>query len=1351
MEAKDGIMTINGIYRLLQRETIASRVLALVAPVLSLLICFSSASAQVVLQQKARLAAAPVAVGEATPAVEGEKPADTEQSEAIERDFPGGASLKTDPEMERLLERADLFGREGRYDLAMVLWQKVLDDSTDTVMTRDAWADNRFEHKYRKYKSVATEVERTLAALPEAPLKLYRIKADGEAQAILAAAFTSAKREAALAEIVRRYFLSSLGDDAALELAALQLDRLDFIGASRLLSKVLDEYPNPTVSRADLLMRLAVANARLGDIPAARRTLADLAKLSLNNNSERVRGFVEAEVERVAAGSTAPAEQREGWSMKLGGPARTGTMPNLPSAATEATLTELWEQNYEKLFAEDGFDIAGSGAKSGNRRRVNVIMNRFGGQATAEISSLADLASRWQEHRWRPRGEMLLDGGRLWVTAGDRVAYFEGETGKFQGRTWPSLFDMDGISQMMVQLRMQGIGDNEPRWPAEVQWFGDRVHLAMSLGPDALYVVEGQQPNDAGPAVDENARMQMMYGGGAPRRTRTNFLAAYDKQTGKIKWRVGPAGNTETTKFDMGFLAAPIRQADLLLVPVSDNGSIWLYALAAEASEAGKRDGGRVMWKTYLCDEPAGGCNPWSPVGLAVDGGDAYVATGSGVVFAVDALSGNMRWAVRYQRTGAPSNRLARFGIQGTTDPVGWEEDTIIPLGQRLIILASDFDHLLALDRRTGEFLWESPRIPSEGDAPADYCLGVAKGRLVVAGKNIVRCYDTKGGRLVWQRELADSFGRGALTAEAVYLPVKDSVLHLGTEKGEIISQVGFTSPSGEPVGNLFTDGQRLYGVGAGRVYALTRLTNRLESLGQKIEAGDGRAQLERMRLRNRMKERPEAIADLQAAIPLIVKSESSEKAAAALYEGISELALADANPQLTLQMLAGAPQTEGAPASTVNAAERENLKLSGDGLLYSALHAVETKKIVGAAADVLRVAPQCHDNRLQAVARKALEVTARPEDAELITNALGDARPALRVIGTAGIAGAFGEKAGEMFTGLLADTDHGVKIAAATALANLGKRESLPVLIELLDSPDLNIRARSAQVLRAFTGQQFQFAAYDKEEPRAKAVAEWKAWFEKEGATAKLTFPFKESALLLGRTLICYYGMNKVVELDASGKEVWQTSVMQPWGCEGLPNGHRLVASYNSRMIIEYDTEGKEVWKMANLADRPFSVRRLENGNTLVPFYSSQKLVEIDPQKKTVWEVSVSGNPMDARRLPNGNTLVCLLSNNTVVEIDQAGKVVWQLENMFAPRSAQRLENGNTLVAQSNGGKIVEIDREKNVVWQKEGLSAPFDAQRLPNGNTIIVHNQGVLEVNPKGDIVWQRNENGVSRASRF
>ena len=1271
---------------------------------------------------------------------------ETSQIEKIERDFPNSAALKTDPEMERLLERAEQFGQEGRFDLAIVLWQKVLDESTDTVMTRDAWADNRFEHKYRKYKSVATEVERTLATLPEAGLRLYRISADGEAQAILAAA-GPAEREIALAEVVRRYFLSALGDDAALELAALQLDRLDFIGASRLLSKVLEEYPQPSVPRHELLTRLAVANARLGDTPAAKKALTELGQLSLSSAAERIQGYVQTEVDRIAGGANSTTTD------ETAGTKRFAPQPNLSAERTSATLTELWEHEYEKLFADDDFDIPTAMGSRNGQRRVNLMLNRYNGQGAAEISSLADLSARWQEHGWRPRGEMLLDGGRLWVTAGDRIAYFNAESGKFEGRTWPSLFDMDKISQMLVQARMQGVGSSEPRWPAEVQWFGDRVHLAMSMANDSLYVIEGQQPNEASTRMDPNVQRRMMYGGGAPRRTRTNFLAAYDKQTGKIKWRVGPSGNTESLKYDMGFLAAPVRQGQLLLVPVGDNGSIWLYALAAEPSGPGKQDAGRLIWKTYLCDEPPGGCNPWSPVGLAVDGGDAYIATGAGVIFAVDALSGNIRWGVRYQRTATTSNRLARFGIQGSTEPVGWEEDIIMPMGQRLLVMASDFDHLLSLDRRTGDFLWESPRIPAEGDAPAEYCLGVLQQKLFVAGKNIVRCYDTKGGRLIWEHELETSYGRGVLTADSVYMPVKDSVMRLSTEKGKVISQVGFTSPSGEPVGNLFTDGNRLYGIGSGRVYSLTRLTHRLEALGERIEAGNGYAQLERMRLRHRMKETDAAIEDLRGAVKLIEKAAGPEPAAKALFDGMEELALAESRPQLTLQLLASVPGVEKfsvTPNSSVKGVQEE-LRQAGGSLLYDALRNVENKSLAGVTEDVLRVAPLCYDNRLQTIARKALASTVTADDAERITAALADERASLRIIATAGLVKALGEKAPERFEELLTDEDDGVQIAAATAVANTGKRESLPVLIELLESPDLNVRARSSQILRAFTGQQFQFAAYDKPEPRAKAVAEWKTWLEKEGPEAKLTFPIKESQLLLGRTLICYYGQNKVVELDADGKEVWKTSVMQPWGCVGLPNGHRLIASYNSRMVVEYDAEGKEYWKVANLADRPFSVRRLENGNTLVPFYSSQKLVEINPEKKTVWEVSVSGNPMDASRLPNGNTLVCLLSNNTVSEIDREGKVVWSASNMFAPRSAQRLENGNTLIAQSNGGKIVEIDRDKKIVWKKEGLSAPFDAQRLPNGNTLIVHNKGIIEVNTKGDIVWQRNENGVSRISRY
>lgn len=419
--------------------------------------------------------------------------------------------------------------------------------------------------------------------------------------------------------------------------------------------------------------------------------------------------------------------------------------------------------------------------------------------------------------------------------------------------------------------------------------------------------------------------------------------------------------------------------------------------------------------------------------------------------------------------------------------------------------------------------------------------------------------------------------------------------------------------------------------------------------------------------------------------------------------------------------------------------------------VLHAAMQTIDEQDLKGLAEPVLAAMPLCKEEYMLQAARRALQATSRPEDVELLLRALASDQRETRIAGIEALPVVIGAKAVSDLHGLLEDKDDFVSVTAAVAVANLGERDALVVFSRLLESPELAVRTRSGQALRALTGQNFQFVAYDKPEERTIPVKAWRDWLMAEGKTAKLDYPIKEAKVLLGRTLVCYYGLNKVVELDSAGKQIWEAAVMQPWGCQGLSNGHRLIASYNNSLVVEYDGEGKEVWKLEGLPGRPFSVERLENGNTLVPFYSTNKIAEYSPDKKSIWEVDIDGNPMDARRLPNGNTLVCLLRTNNVVEVDRAGKVVWSLENMFGPRSAQRLENGNTLVSQTNGGKVVEVDAEKNVVWSKDGLNNPFDAQRLPSGNTLIVDGQGIREVDAQGKVVWEQQGGGVSRISRY
>ena len=130
-----------------------------------------------------------------------------------------------------------------------------------------------------------------------------------------------------------------------------------------------------------------------------------------------------------------------------------------------------------------------------------------------------------------------------------------------------------------------------------------------------------------------------------------------------------------------------------------------------------------------------------------------------------------------------------------------------------------------------------------------------------------------------------------------------------------------------------------------------------------------------------------------------------------------------------------------------------------------------------------------------------------------------------------------------------------------------------------------------------------------------------------------------------------------------------------------------------------------------------------------------------MDREGKVVWEADVQGRPADARRLESGNTLVALHQGGRVLELDAKGRTVWHIDNLAGPCGAQRLENGNTLVCEANAGRVTERDPDGKIVWSKEGFSNCWDAQRLANGNTLVADTNAVQEIDPKGEVVWQRH----------
>ena len=438
----------------------------------------------------------------------------------------------------------------------------------------------------------------------------------------------------------------------------------------------------------------------------------------------------------------------------------------------------------------------------------------------------------------------------------------------------------------------------------------------------------------------------------------------------------------------------------------------------------------------------------------------------------------------------------------------------------------------------------------------------------------------------------------------------------------------------------------------------------------------------------------------------------------------------------------------------------KQVLKLSNGRtgrLLYAVFSVIESEKITGLVDAIIKAFPYCEDDYLKARAGRALVVSATAKDAELLKTtalALDQESPPeeeLRVAAITALETVAGKDADETLAELTRHAEpDAIRFAAGEALANHGNRAALATLVSLLESEDPLMRTKSVRVLRATTGQNFEFLAFENDQTRSLKALAWKRWLEEDSATAKLRYPLKDIVTTFGRTLFANYSQRKVYEIDSTGKVVWEQEATGVWAVKGLNNGHRLIASYTSKFLVEYDAKGKEVWRFDNLPNKPYSVQRLPNGNTLVPIYGNE-ILEIRPDKSFARRIRLPETVKWAEQLENGRILVVLYSSGRIAELDEQGQILWSVGGMGQPYAVQRLTNGNTLVSNRRNNQVVEVDRNGQVVWSYNSKPSLYRAQRLPDGNTLIVSSTGAVEVDPGGEVVWQRNETGLRGIDRY
>lgn len=763
-----------------------------------------------------------------------------DKSELDDNPFIRGASLQTDSDVDDLIDRALEYLPDQRYREAVLILQHVIEESGSVLSSEDG----------RVYRPVRNRVEQVLATLSPEGLQAYRLMVDGQARGLMKLSDPYLDEDA-LTEVVRRYFLSTWGDDAAFQLGSLNLDRYDFVGARQLFQKLLTVHPDPTPSRNQVLARLVIASVRAGDGAGASRAWRELEQNDFGNVPHELMLGIKTQMEEVITRHYEPSEQLDGWRMELGTSRRDGYMPALaPASDADTFWTAFWDYRFGLVAPS-----------------TPAIRIRY--RNTPSVQRRSEMLRRWRMGGWHPATQLILHDGMILFKSHRTLICCDTQSGR---KLW-EIQEPDPVLQNMMSRRRPRVRliSSDPEQPVTAEenlLFADRLGKSMALIGQTLYHLEGQAWNSGHHYVIDAATKRHVDADVG------NALAAYDVRNGELRWRIGGKPYSGP---DVQYLAAPVSCGNNLVVPMVKEGALFLVGL--------ERDTGATLWNTFLCSGLPDSQVAQSPVGTAVDGRHIFVASGRGVIFCVDGSDGSIAWASRYPR----SPNRSRMRGQKRSPAVGWDQDTIIPHGTNVIVLPSDADSILSVDRTSGTILFDTVNRRN-----ARYCLGVVGDALFVAGMNMVRCYDLSDTRQRWETRTGRASGRGLLTAQHIYIPVDDRIERLELANGHRSREMRIAVPWGDPLGNLFCDGQNLYGTGMEHVYALVDTVGRLKELNNAIttkDRDDIAERLLRARLRRQVNQLEGAVEDYRYALAHVKNSNIRQETREQLFDTLLQMA----------------------------------------------------------------------------------------------------------------------------------------------------------------------------------------------------------------------------------------------------------------------------------------------------------------------------------------------------------------------------------------------------------------------------------------------------------------------------
>jgi outer membrane protein assembly factor BamB/tetratricopeptide (TPR) repeat protein len=674
-----------------------------------------------------------------------------------------GVYLPTERSLSRAMGRARERLAEKEYHQALTFLQAVLSRDEDTFLEQSLSGSDQ-----QGLKATARQM---IGELTPDGRKSYELLYSAAARRRLKAALAAGDQDG-VALVVRQYFHTPAGYEAALVLAQMESDHGHYLAAAELYRELI-ETPQAAAQFEPQLSALAAAN----HWAAGER---EVAEATLRSLFER---YPAATIEIAGRQTSAPKSQADltTWLGDLiGQPAQT---------------------------AGDALDwLTLRGGPARNARPPGGaphLRTRWQARVVNDPTIETYLTSR--EEQLTQRGGVAIPSARP-IAVGDvvlmrtpyNVVAVDWHTGQ---RVWETREEDELIGDRLVTDSPDGGDSNDftvVGRPLEQRVWDDSLVTSLASDGERAFVIRALMTG----AQNRTFRVpgaQRMFNGMMAGQI-ANELVAYDLATqGKLLWELdGSRANGPLA--GAFFFGTPLAIDNTLYVMAEIRSAVYLMALEPRTGE--------VRWQQQLVGLEQGiGLDPSRRTVAAMPsyaGGILVCPTSAGAAVAIDVVKREFAWVYRYPREVSSPADMRQLWPQQRNSPRTtnrWRDNVAIIDDGRVFLTAPESAELYCLDLRTGSLQWKRPK----GDALFVAC--VDDGRVLLAGKDSVRALRAEDGTPLWANPLqlpegAQPSGDGYMSEGRYYLPVTTGgVVAVELKRGKILAP---TSTEPKPVlGNL--------------------------------------------------------------------------------------------------------------------------------------------------------------------------------------------------------------------------------------------------------------------------------------------------------------------------------------------------------------------------------------------------------------------------------------------------------------------------------------------------------------------------------------------------------------------